>query len=375
MVPKSSVTMSTDSEEPAFCKRLENLPVSFHGYKFVRKIGSGGYSHVFLVEHEERHVEYVAKVIQVKSGDGKSYLSSFNAEIESLMQLNHPNIIRLYDFFSQDYFFVLVLEYCSSGSLASEVKSVGMQYQRFVIVGRQIVSALNYCHDRKIAHHDIKLENILLDVNGKPKLADFGLSAKISDGGLCTIFKGSLAYAAPELFQKKAYDPFKADIWALAVLFVYMLTGSSPWPAEKDKMKEAMLHGFWHAKSRLPTKLHELVKRMFDMDPEKRPSIKQIQASPVFHVQESMPGGIGLNPYTANIPDFMSPRTREMVSLNKSRDMMALSCPNCQSLTSTDPTGELENEPNAIKIYRANHEIGNGIVRTICPRLHRKQLS
>ena len=358
------------------CKQFENLPVSFNGYNFIRKIGSGGYSHVYLVEHEGRHDEYVAKVISVQDREARSHISSFNAEIESLMQLNHPNIIRLYDFFSKECFFVLILEYCSSGNLASEVKSVGMQYSRFVTVARQIVSALNYCHERNIAHHDIKLENILLDINRKPKLADFGLSAKASDGTPCTIFKGSLAYTAPEIFQKKGYDPFKADIWALAVLFVFMITGSSPWPPDKDQMRNALMHGIWTPKTRMPVQLNELVKKMFNVNPNERPSIKQVMNSSVFRVQESVPSGMTLSPYTAHVPDFMSPRGREMVWKTRSKEALGLS----GRLYGSDSKGEYtsddfeQSEPKAIKIYKVNHNIGHGTVRTIRPRLHRKDL-
>lgn len=142
----------------------------------------------------------------------------------------HPNIILLYDHFVEGNELFLILEYCPSGSLKDHIspgRPLSMNIFRSVCT--QILSALCACHDKGIAHRDIKPANVLIDVHGRPKLADFGLGVFCAKGNCVNCDAVSLAFAPPEFFKEKSIDPFKADVWSLGLLFLMMATGRLPW--------------------------------------------------------------------------------------------------------------------------------------------------
>ncbi|OHS99423.1 hypothetical protein TRFO_34096 [Tritrichomonas foetus] len=146
-----------------------------HDYIHIRPIGKGGFSTVHLVLSTRYQEQFVCKV----SEGTKSTASE--KEIKTLLNLAHPHIINMYEYFydqSNSYLFI-ILEYCPGGSLDDVIKANGpLQPKQLYEYCRQTISALSYCHNRGIAHRDIKPANILLDKNGRIQLADFGLSTK-----------------------------------------------------------------------------------------------------------------------------------------------------------------------------------------------------
>ena len=93
---------------------------------------------------------------------------------------------------------------------------------------KQIVSAIAYLHSKKIAHRDIKLENILINKHKQIKLIDFGFALKLEKGGTSNQHLGTPAYLAPEIIKKTNYDPLKSDIWTLGILLFILMNGCKP---------------------------------------------------------------------------------------------------------------------------------------------------
>lgn len=278
-------------------------------YVFLRPIGKGGFSSVFLIYSNQYNLEFVLKV---SNNYQKSRKFDIN-EINNLINLDHPNIIRMYKYFTDDRYLYIVLEYCEGGSIKDLIKQKGrIRSPALFNYCQQVLTALKHCHDLQISHNDLKPANILIDKNKRLKLADFGLSKgfssnliqKVSDNSiedeevffgkngeiLTKHFGGSKAYMAPELFKPDAYDPFKADIWALGVTFYEMATGHLPW--KTGDMKELRLSisigviSFQNVK--LPSAFCNLVHRMIEVNPSKRASLDWLLDQEIFSQQYLM---------------------------------------------------------------------------------------
>ena len=199
-------------------------------YEFYEQIGFKETSMVYKVINKKYNQIMIAKDFPLNTERQFFNLNAAEREVESLCELDHPNVIRIYDSFIENNHYYLIFEECTGGSLkdAIENRTIISEIERKSIC-QQILSALYYMHSKKIAHRDIKPSSILLDHFKKPKLSDFGISIFMQEGQKCEKFSGSTAYLAPEILNQQQYDPFKADVWALGITFYELLTGKTPW--------------------------------------------------------------------------------------------------------------------------------------------------
>lgn len=263
-----------------------NLPFKIRDYEFLKLVGRGGFAEVYLVKSIKYNSEYVAKVITMDSQESDVKSKTFESEIEILSKLNHSNVIRLYDHFVEGRQSFMIIEYCPQGSLRNEIckaKPRGLERDRFIVVAKQMVDALAYCHSNDIAHRDIKPDNVLFSDTGVAKLGDFGLSLQVKDTKIINTFGGSTIYSSPEIHFKRPHDPFMADIWALGVTFHVMLCGEPPFEYDTLGMlknKIAQEKFVWN--KRIPGDIIELLKNMLRADPKERITIKQISLNHIF---------------------------------------------------------------------------------------------
>lgn len=253
------------------------IPSTFNNYHFLKNIGNGGYSSIVLVYDENTNMKYAAKIIPIKELDEKYDFKFIQNEINILSSIHHESIIEYYDSFfitskEGNECLVIITEYCECGTLLDFVfqNDVNQSFIKKVLF--QISKAIEYLHDSKISHGDIKLENILLDKNFTPKLCDFGFAKKqmiSKDPNKCC----TLRYAAPELLKFGSYNPLQADIWALGMTFY--VAESKSWPFEDGySIKEQILRG----KILIDPKsdLQKLVAKCIQMQPRKRPTIEDV---------------------------------------------------------------------------------------------------
>ncbi|OHT06357.1 hypothetical protein TRFO_05537 [Tritrichomonas foetus] len=222
--------------------------------------------------------------IQTSQNDSNDEMNN-DVELKALVQLNHPNIIRVYDVINTSEAQYLFLEYCSKGTMKDMCVN-GLSKKNFVHYAIPILQALDACHQNSIAHRDIKPENILLDEYERPKLADFGLSSmnNIENQSLA----GSLPYMAPELIQNKVYDPIKADIWSLGITFFYMLCGRTPWLVKNTSaIKELIKKGEIYYPDNIDHELRVFLNSILQFSPQMRPSCSEILQNCLFacHVE------------------------------------------------------------------------------------------
>ncbi|XP_031193675.1 serine/threonine-protein kinase MARK1-like [Mastomys coucha] len=140
---------------------------------------------------------------------------------------------------------------------------------------RQIVSAVQYCHQKCIVHRDLKAENLLLDADMNIKIADFGFSNEFTVGNKLDTFCGSPPYAAPELFQGKKYDGPEVDVWSLGVILYTLVSGSLPFDGQNLKeLRERVLRGKYRIPFYMSTDCENLLKKLLVLNPIKRGSLE-----------------------------------------------------------------------------------------------------
>ena len=257
-----------------------NKTLELHGYNIIRPIGSGGTCTVFLVSSTKYEgQEFVVKIISNSNRE-----TTKMSEIKSLMNLSHPHIINMYEYFVDRQNLYIVLEYCPGGSLNDIIEANGKLSGTILIqYCKDIISGLDHCHKNHIAHLDIKPQNILIDRYGRLKLADFGLSMTLDHCNSSRQFAGSRMFMAPEIFQKQEFDPFAADIWSLGVTFYVMATGESPWGnCSKLGVEKAISIGLYYYPKDIDPDFLQVIKRMIELNPKDRITTEQLMQVPIF---------------------------------------------------------------------------------------------
>lgn len=244
-----------------------------HFYILGKKIGSGGFGNVYLVHSMKYDKDFVLKQLKLercRQGAIK--------EVDSMVALCHPNIISIYDTFSENHQLYLILEYCPHGTLQELVSKDGpIQPPLLYKYCHQILEAVAHCHSNHIAHRDIKPANILLDRYYRIKLSDFGLSKEATPGELIHEFSGTSMYMAPEVHKHKDYDPFKADIWALGITFYVLASGNLPWSVKSpEQIKHMIFMGVIENSSLIQPQFMKIIRKMIDVNPSSRPSIQKL---------------------------------------------------------------------------------------------------
>ncbi|XP_053474768.1 serine/threonine-protein kinase MARK1-like [Ictalurus furcatus] len=234
--------------------------------------------------------------------------------------LNHPNIVKLFEVIETEKTLYLIMEYASGGEVFDYLVAHGrMKEKEARAKFRQIVSAVQYCHQKRIVHRDLKAENLLLDADMNIKIADFGFSNEFMVGNKLDTFCGSPPYAAPELFQGKKYDGPEVDVWSLGVILYTLVSGSLPFDGQNLKeLRERVLRGKYRIPFYMSTDCENLLKRLLVLNPIKRGSLEQIMKDKwmnVGHDDEE------LQPYNEPEYDFSdSKRIELMVTMGFPKD-------------------------------------------------------
>ncbi|XP_014240999.1 serine/threonine-protein kinase SIK3-like isoform X2 [Cimex lectularius] len=248
-------------------------------YELEQTIGKGNFAVVKLATHVVTNTKVAIKIIDKTKLDQENLKKIFR-EIQILMKLRHPHIIRLYQVMETPKTIYLVTEYACGGEIFDFlVKNGRLREIEACKIFHQIVAAVSYCHSRNVVHRDLKAENLLLDANMKIKLADFGFSNEFEAGDKLKTWCGSPPYAAPELFQGVQYDGPKADIWSLGVVLYVLVCGSLPFDGNTLwSLKNKVISGMFRIPFFMSADCEQLIRQMLLIDPERRLSIKQIRA-------------------------------------------------------------------------------------------------
>ena len=229
-----------DSKDEGFGKQTfieQQKGNIFDKYEIVTQIGAGGYARCLKVKNKITNQYFACKELQ------KNKLSDYNSlkrEISIMIKLDHPNIIKLYEYYETETFIYLIMELCTGGELFDTIierTESGKPYteKEAAVIFKQMMSAINYCHSNKIVHRDLKPENLLLlnkNENSPIKVIDFGMSVIYKDNDCMYERVGTAYYIAPEVLDG-FYDE-KCDIWSAGIILYILLCGYPPFNGDDD---------------------------------------------------------------------------------------------------------------------------------------------
>ncbi len=210
----------------------------YEDYTVVKDLGSGTYAQVKLVKHNINNSIRAMKIIpkKIKRGTNQTNEADVINEVYSLIKMDHPNIVKIFEFYNGKKEYFLVMEYCGGGELFDKIIKSKLTEIQCAYIMYQILSAINYCHNMKLIHRDLKPENILIkkDEDGfyRVKICDFGTSQTFKIGDIQSKIVGSAYYIAPEVIQKK-YNS-KCDMWSCGVIMYVLLTKKAPFGGKTE---------------------------------------------------------------------------------------------------------------------------------------------
>ncbi len=236
-------------------------------YRLDRALGSGGMAIVYLAHDRELDRVVAVKRLADNLSHDRSFRDRFLREAQLAAPLSHPNVVRVYDFgHDPGGRPFIVMEYVEGGSLAEALARDGaLSPARVVAVARDCCAGLAYAHAAGLVHRDLKPQNLLLDLDGRVKLADFGIARTLDDGTSLTLtgsVLGTAGYLAPEQAGGSQVTA-AADIYGLGVTLHQLATGTMPVP---------------DAAQPLPDPLRSAVAGCLDPDPARRPSAEALSA-------------------------------------------------------------------------------------------------
>uniref|UniRef100_A0AAQ4PEE1 MAP/microtubule affinity-regulating kinase 3 n=1 Tax=Gasterosteus aculeatus aculeatus TaxID=481459 RepID=A0AAQ4PEE1_GASAC len=280
-------------------------------YRLLKTIGKGNFAKVKLARHILTGKEVAIKIID-KTQLNPTSLQKLFREVRIMKGLNHPNIVQLFEVIETDKTLYLIMEYASGGEVFDYLVSHGrMKEVEARAKFRQIVSAVHYCHTKKIVHRDLKAENLLLDADANIKIADFGFSNEFTLGNKLDTFCGSPPYAAPELFQGKKYDGPEVDVWSLGVILYTLVSGSLPFDGQNLKeLRERVLRGKYRVPFYMSTDCEGILRRFLVLNPTKRCTLDQVMKDKWINsgYEED-----DLKPHIEPIEDFSDPARIEVM--------------------------------------------------------------
>ena len=256
-------------------------------YILGKKLGKGSFGECYSCISNEDNQEYAIKIMSKEKLKEKNILFHLaKSEITIQQILNSSKIVKIKGYIEDSKYIYIIQEYCKNNSLSkllSERKYLTeIEVQSYIF---QLIQGLNYLHSRKIIHRDIKPSNLLLDEKLELKIADFGVSKKLSEGQKLKEKLGTQVFMAPEIWKlsEEGYS-FEVDIWSLGITMYQLLTGELPFKVKNNNGKNIIKGEFGYPENIfVSNEAKNLIKQILVTDPKKRPSLNQIVYHDFFH--------------------------------------------------------------------------------------------
>ena len=286
---------------------LEEIARQFPQLEVLEGLGRGGMGVVYKARQPRLNRFVALKILAREKEKDPRFAERFTREAQALARLNHPNIVTVYDFGETNGLYYLLMEFVDGMSLRQLLQTRKLAPEEALGIVPSICAALQYAHEQGIVHRDIKPENILLDKQGRVKIADFGIAKLLVAEGKVESLTGEQGvvgtphYMAPEQVEKPSVVDHRADIFSLGVVFYEMLTGELPLgkfapPSRMVKMDVRLDEVVLHALEKEP-------ERRYQQASQVKTDVETIASTP----RPPLVGGIAASPSTT-LPPGVTPK-------------------------------------------------------------------
>ncbi len=255
---------------------VDQIARFFPQLEVLELIGQGGMGAVYKARQKELDRVVALKILPPGIGDDAAFAERFAREAQAMAKLSHPGVVTIHDFGQTDGLFYFLMEFVDGVTLRQLMDSGEVSPREALAIVPQICDALSYAHDQGIVHRDIKPENVLLDRQGRVKVADFGLAKLVGIGAEPRAQGGAAArapaqteagkvmgtpqYMAPEQRERPQEVDHRADIYSLGVVFYQLLTGELPSRPIEPPSKRVQID----------VRLDEVVLKALESEPQRR---------------------------------------------------------------------------------------------------------
>ena len=310
----------------------------FHdNYTLHNKLGEGAFSIVHLATKNDPIKTKVAVKIVDRTQLPADDEASLMQEVEILKSIDHPNIVRIFNFFPEKEKFYVVLEFAAGGELFDRiVEKTYYDEKEARDLSTILLKTIRFCHDKNIVHRDLKPENLLLASKEEDitiKIADFGFAVKSKGPSSLTTQCGTPGYVAPEILSSKPYGK-AVDMWSIGVIIFILLGGYPPFSDnnqsrlyKKIKAGQFEFHpDYWTA---ISSEAKDLITKLLTVDPEKRYSAEQALHHPWIDLHEDKLAS-DLNNNLAELKKYQASKKlkaagRAVMAINKMKHMIVAS--------------------------------------------------
>ena len=276
-------------------------------YKIIKQLGDGGYAKVYEIQNKTTGEIRACKHLSKLNLDN---LEKFQREINILKQIDHPNIVKLFEIYETNNSIYLVMEECKGGDLFDKILEHINKHEMYsekdsANILHQIMSAIEYCHNLGICHRDLKPENIVFlkpgnEKNNQLKIIDFGLSRLVDREKKLKSKVGTAYYVAPEILQGKYNE--KCDIWSAGVILYILLSGEPPFNGKSDRIIYAKIETYkfnfpeekW---KNISNEAKDLIKHMLCPENERYNATQVLKHSWFLKIKNEEYNFLEVNPY------------------------------------------------------------------------------